>query len=130
MNKSALARMIQATGGGGWVLEDAPDRAMPETAMSPIAAMRMVEQELILDGIPERNLATFVTTWMEPEAQRLIGLVPHGHRDHGGGPAGEPEPRLAFGAQTRKPTPATPSSSIGCAPSFSYSRRWLPSAIR
>ena len=26
----------------------------------------------MLDGIPMRNLATFVTTWMEPEAQRVI----------------------------------------------------------
>ena len=26
----------------------------------------------MLDGIPMRNLATFVTTWMEPEAQRII----------------------------------------------------------
>ena len=27
---------------------------------------------MVLDGIPERNLATFVTTWMEPEAQEII----------------------------------------------------------
>src|SRR5918994_765779 len=32
----------------------------------------LLDQELILDGIPMRNLATFVTTWMEPEAQRII----------------------------------------------------------
>ena len=34
--------------------------------------MRLIDEELVLDGIPERNLATFVTTWMEPEAQRII----------------------------------------------------------
>ena len=34
--------------------------------------MRLIEEDLVLDGIPERNLATFVTTWMEPEAQQLI----------------------------------------------------------
>jgi glutamate decarboxylase len=34
--------------------------------------MRLIDEELVLDGIPMRNLATFVTTWMEPEAQRLI----------------------------------------------------------
>ena len=38
----------------------------------PIAAQRLVEQELAVEGIPERNLATFVTTWMEPEARRVI----------------------------------------------------------
>ena len=35
-------------------------------------AMRLVGEELVLDGIPFRNLATFVTTWMEPQAQRVI----------------------------------------------------------
>ena len=35
-------------------------------------AMRLIDEELVLDGIPMRNLATFVTTWMEPEAQRVI----------------------------------------------------------
>ena len=40
--------------------------------MKPIEAMRLIGEELVLDGIPERNLATFVTTWMEPEAQRII----------------------------------------------------------
>jgi glutamate decarboxylase len=40
--------------------------------MSPIAAMRLIDQELAVEGIPERNLATFVTTWMEPEARQLI----------------------------------------------------------
>ena len=33
----------------------------------------MVEDELLLDGNARLNLATFVTTWMEPEARGLIG---------------------------------------------------------
>ena len=40
--------------------------------MSATDAMRLIGEELVLDGIPMRNLATFVTTWMEPEAQRII----------------------------------------------------------
>ncbi len=40
--------------------------------MSAVDAMRLVGEELVLDGDPNRNLATFVTTWMEPEAQRII----------------------------------------------------------
>ena len=31
-----------------------------------------VSEDLNLEGDPQRNLATFVTTWMEPEAQRII----------------------------------------------------------
>jgi glutamate decarboxylase len=58
--------------GNHFVLEDAPDHKLPAEMTSPQAAMRMIAEDLVLDGIPERNLATFVTTWMEPEAQRLI----------------------------------------------------------
>ncbi len=55
---------------GEWITRGAPDRAIPEEPMPAIGAMRLVEQELAVEGIPERNLATFVTTWMEPEARR------------------------------------------------------------
>ncbi len=57
---------------GAWLTEGAPDEAIPEDPMTPIAAMRLVDQELAVEGIPERNLATFVTTWMEPEARQVI----------------------------------------------------------
>ncbi len=57
---------------GAWLVEDAPQEVIPEHAMDSIAAMRLVEQELAVEGIPERNLATFVTTWMEPEARVVI----------------------------------------------------------
>jgi glutamate decarboxylase len=58
--------------GNKFLLEPAPDERLPETGMSALDAYRLIEEELVLDGIPMRNLATFVTTWMEPEAQRLI----------------------------------------------------------
>ena len=58
--------------GNRFLREAAPDHHIPEHGMTGTDAMRLVESELILDGIPMRNLATFVTTWMEPEAQRVI----------------------------------------------------------
>jgi glutamate decarboxylase len=58
--------------GGTFLTKDAPDHEIPDAPMPPIAAMRLIEEELVLDGIPERNLATFVTTWMPPEAQQVI----------------------------------------------------------
>ena len=58
--------------GGRWLIEGAPDDKIPDHGMPPIAAMRLIEEEMVLDGIPERNLATFVTTFMEPEAQEII----------------------------------------------------------
>src|SRR5258708_13338872 len=35
-------------------------------------AFRLVTDELMLDGNARLNLATFVTTWMEPQAQVLM----------------------------------------------------------
>src|SRR4051794_19853354 len=58
--------------GGRFLVEDAPSDEIPEDAMSPVDAMRLIEEDLVLDGIPERNLATFVTTWMSPEAEKII----------------------------------------------------------
>ena len=57
---------------GTWLTLDAPTEAIPDVAMTAQAAMRLVTQELAIEGIPERNLATFVTTWMEPEARAVI----------------------------------------------------------
>ena len=57
---------------GAFLTKAAPDHAIPDDPMPPVAAMRLVGQELAVEGIPERNLATFVTTWMEPEARQVI----------------------------------------------------------
>jgi glutamate decarboxylase len=58
--------------GNRFLLEPSPDNQLPEHGMRAVDAMRLIGEELVLDGIPQRNLATFVTTWMEPEAQRII----------------------------------------------------------
>lgn len=63
--------------GNEFLLEGSPDNVLPEAGMEPVEAMRLIDEELVLDGIPERNLATFVTTWMEPEARRIIGESLH-----------------------------------------------------
>ena len=63
---------LAAAYGNRFLLEPAPDNQLPEHGMRSVDAMRLIGEELVLDGIPMRNLATFVTTWMEPEAQRVI----------------------------------------------------------
>jgi glutamate decarboxylase len=45
---------------------------MPRRGMLPDTALQVVRDELILDGNARLNLATFVTTWMEPQAQQLM----------------------------------------------------------
>jgi glutamate decarboxylase len=49
-----------------------PRNQLPSHCMSPDAAFQLIHDELILDGNARLNLATFVTTWMEPQAERLM----------------------------------------------------------
>jgi glutamate decarboxylase len=53
--------------------EPAPDHKLPAGPMDPTAARMLIEEELLLDGDPDKNLATFVTTWMGPDVTELIG---------------------------------------------------------
>jgi glutamate decarboxylase len=48
-----------------------PKHKLPDQGMSPRAAYQLVHDELGLDGNPALNLASFVTSWMEPEARTL-----------------------------------------------------------
>src|SRR5690242_21852406 len=52
--------------------EPVPMHALPREPMLPGTAAQVVRDELLLDGNARLNLATFVTTWMEPEAQVLM----------------------------------------------------------
>ncbi len=49
-----------------------PRNKIPAHGMLPETALQAVRDELILDGNARLNLATFVTTWMEPQAQQLM----------------------------------------------------------
>jgi glutamate decarboxylase len=50
----------------------APRRRIPDDEMDPEVAYQIVHDELMLDGNARLNLATFVGTWMEPQALRLM----------------------------------------------------------
>ncbi len=68
---------LESRYGNRFLLEPAPDAKLPKSGMPAEDAMRLVGQEVLLDGLPMRNLATFVTTWMEPEAVRVIEEALH-----------------------------------------------------
>ena len=50
----------------------APREQIPQEGMRPDTAYQVVHDELMLDGNARLNLATFVTTWMEPQAEALM----------------------------------------------------------
>jgi glutamate decarboxylase len=49
-----------------------PRYALPAGEMDPDTAYQVVHDELMLDGNARQNLATFVSTWAEPQALRLM----------------------------------------------------------
>ncbi len=49
-----------------------PRHQLPAQSMPPDVALQLIKDELILDGNARLNLATFVTTWMEPQAEQLM----------------------------------------------------------
>jgi glutamate decarboxylase len=54
------------------LLGPAPLHAIPEQGMAPSTAYHLIHDELIMDGSSRFNLATFCSTWMEPEAHKLM----------------------------------------------------------
>src|ERR1044072_6425885 len=46
--------------------------SMPRAELDADTAYQVVHDELMLDGNARLNLATFVTTWMEPQAEKLM----------------------------------------------------------
>ncbi len=49
-----------------------PKHRLPDAESAPEAVYRLIHDELLLDGSSRLNMATFVTTWMDPEAERLM----------------------------------------------------------
>ena len=72
MSTPSEINAVAALYGNRFVTQEVPSREFPAAGMSAVDAMRLVAEDLAIEGDPGRNLATFVTTWMEPEAQRII----------------------------------------------------------
>jgi glutamate decarboxylase len=68
MGRSLLDPIFARTGEAS----NAALREMPVDGMIPDTAYQVVHDELMLDGNARLNLATFVTTWMEPQAEKLM----------------------------------------------------------
>src|SRR5262245_33674795 len=63
---------LAPTYGSRYLAEPIPRDRLAEGEMPARAAYQLIHDELALDGNPALNLATFVTTWMEPEAEALM----------------------------------------------------------
>ena len=52
--------------------QEVPKYELPQQSMLPATAYQIIHDELRLDGYSMLNLATFVTTWMDDEADKLL----------------------------------------------------------
>lgn len=68
----ASAKSLSSTFASRYVRTALPRFQMPEKSIPKDAAYQIISDELMLDGNPRLNLASFVTTWMEPECDKLI----------------------------------------------------------
>ncbi len=57
---------------GDFASRPLPKYQMPATGVAPDVAYSLVRDELILDGNSRQNLATFCTTWIEPQVRQLM----------------------------------------------------------
>ncbi|KAL3510284.1 hypothetical protein ACH5RR_029685 [Cinchona calisaya] len=55
-----------------YVQDPLPRYRIPENSIPKEVAYQIIHDELQLDGNPRLNLASFVTTWMEPECDKLM----------------------------------------------------------
>lgn len=58
--------------GSRFATEGIPKFKIPSSSSSGEAVYRVIKDELSLDGKGPQNMATFLTTWMEPEVEELI----------------------------------------------------------
>ncbi|XP_047311431.1 glutamate decarboxylase isoform X1 [Impatiens glandulifera] len=63
---------VSSTFASRYVRTSLPRFKMAECSIPKEAAFQIINDELMLDGNPRLNLASFVTTWMEPECDKLI----------------------------------------------------------
>ncbi|KAI3946190.1 hypothetical protein MKW98_008783 [Papaver atlanticum] len=63
---------VNSTFASRYVRASLPKFRMAENSIPKDAAYQIISDELMLDGNPRLNLASFVTTWMEPECDKLM----------------------------------------------------------
>ncbi|PSS26826.1 Glutamate decarboxylase [Actinidia chinensis var. chinensis] len=63
---------VHSTFASRYVRSSLPRFKMGESSIPKEAAYQIINDELMLDGNPRLNLASFVTTWMEPECDKLM----------------------------------------------------------
>ncbi len=71
-NLDQLDKLLTPAYGRRGMTQPTPKYRLADHEMLPDTAYHIIHDELMLDGNSRLNLATFVTTWMEPQAEKLM----------------------------------------------------------
>src|SRR3954470_4922121 len=74
-DEEAEQALLSVAYGGRLALEPLPKNRIPAQSTDADTVYRDVHAELLLDGSARLNLATFVTAWMEPQAESLMAAA-------------------------------------------------------
>ena len=69
---SADQELTSSVYGSRVMAQPLPKYRLPDESLPAPVAYQLVHDQLSLDMKPDQNLASFVTTWMEPEAEQLV----------------------------------------------------------
>ncbi len=70
--KGGEKEVVSTTYANRFFTKPVPRYQIPEEGMDADVVYQLIHDELNMDGNPALNLASFVTTWMEPQAEKLI----------------------------------------------------------
>lgn len=71
-NDNSEEEKLSTSLAGRYSTQPIPRLTLPPEGISAQAAYQVIHDELQLDGQPDLNLSSFVTTWMEPEVEKLM----------------------------------------------------------
>lgn len=77
---TSLSALVQPDHGGNlnhpyaarYGTTSVPKYSIPSKGATADAVYQLIHDELTLDGVPTLNLASFVHTWMPPQADKLV----------------------------------------------------------
>ncbi|KAL8936780.1 MAG: hypothetical protein Q9211_004023, partial [Gyalolechia sp. 1 TL-2023] len=72
MDEPAEDEVTASVYGSRFAAQELPQHEMPDHEMPKDVAYRLIRDDLTLDGNPMLNLASFVTTYMEEEVEKLM----------------------------------------------------------
>ncbi|KAJ1964649.1 glutamate decarboxylase gad1 [Dipsacomyces acuminosporus] len=72
LRRRSSMQSTDMTYGSGYSESIGDVHSFPEQSMPARNAYQIIHDSLLFDGDPTLNCATFLTTWMEPEAEKLI----------------------------------------------------------